>query len=305
MAEEERIREDVNHTTAQQQLSDQSGEQLEFPNIVRRAVVIQHPRPLKKRWVADSKLASSPSVEKTTAPLCADLSPSPKDRKAKKRPMERVKEDGDVKKISEPSKDHADDNVSGVKELDKNKDTLADKSQPCPGFVTSPVTQKENVVDDCVVMVPRLQEENKVESLEGQVEEKLLSRKHVPSPGQNENVLTDQLTEKMVVQVNSKISESANPEAPVTECLSSTKGAAIKRTAAGREAAERAGTGEIGAAERAGTGEIAPAERAGMGEITAAGRNAGGDVGNKTRRVEPPSTSGDPMSQGEFENLQF
>jgi len=84
VAEEERIREDVNHTTAQQQLSDQSGEQLEFPNIVRRAVVTQHPRPLKKRWVADSRPASPPSVEKTTAPLCADLSPSLKDRTANK-----------------------------------------------------------------------------------------------------------------------------------------------------------------------------------------------------------------------------
>ncbi len=293
MAEEERIREDVDHTTAQQQLSDQSGEQPEFPNIVRRAVVMQHPRPLKKRWVADSRPASPPSVEKTTASLCADLSPTPKDRTANKRPMEKVKEDVDVEKISEPSKDHADDSVSGVKEIDKNKDIIADKSQPYQEFASSPVTQKENVVDDCVVMVPVLQEENKVESLD-QVEEKLLPRKQEPSPGQNEIVLTDQLTEKMVVQVNSNISESANLEDPMTECLSSTEGAAIKRTAAGREVAERAGTGEIAAAERAGTGEI-----------EAAGRNAGGDVGNKTRRVERPSTSGNAMSQGECENLAF
>ncbi len=315
MAEEERIREDVNHTTAPQQLSDQSGEQSEFPNIVRRAVVTQHPRPLKKRWVADSKPASSPSFEETKAALSADFSRSPKDRTANKRPMEKVKEDVDVEKISEPSKDHADDSVSGVKELDKNKDIIADKSQPYQGFASSPVPQKENVVDDCVVMVPLLQEENKVESLEDQVEEKLLSRKQVPSPGQNENVLTDQLTEKMVVQMYSKVSESANPEAPVTECLSSTKGAAIKRTAAGREAAERAGTGEIAAtgreaAERAGTGEIAAAgrgaaDRSWTWEIAAAERNDGGDVGNKTLRVEAPSTSGDAMSQGECDNLSF
>ncbi len=319
VAEEDRIREDVNHTTTQQQLSDHIGEQPEFPNIVRRAVVTQPPRPLKKRWVADSKQATPPSVEKTK-PLSADLSRSPKDRTADDGPMvgnttERVKEGADVEKISEPPKDHADDSVSGVKELDKNKDIIADKSQPYQGFASSPVTQKENVVDDCVVMVPVLQEENKVESLD-QVEEKLLSRKQEPSPGQKvQNVLTDQLTEKTVVEVYSKVSENDNPEAPITECLSSTKVAAIKRTAAGREASERAGRGEIAAAgreaaERAGTGEIAAAgreaaERAGTGEIAAAGRNPGGDVGNKTRRVEPPSTTGDAMSQGECENLQF
>ncbi len=315
MAEDDRIRKDVDHTTAQQQLSDQSGEQPEFPNIVRRAVVTQPPRPLKKRWVADSKPASPPSVKKTTAPLCADLSPSPKDRTANKGPKERVKEDVDVEKSAQPSKDHTDDRVSGVKELDKNKDIRADKSQPYPGFASSPVTQKENIVDDSVVMVPVLQEENKVEFLD-HVKEKLLPSKQEPSPDQKvKNFLADQLTEEMVVQVYSKVLESANLEDPMTECLSSTEGAAIKRTAAGREAAERAGTGEIAAAgreaaERGGTGEIAAAgrkaaERAGRGEIAAAGRNAGGDVGNKTRRVEPPSTTGDAMSQGECETWLF
>ncbi len=294
------MREDVNHTTPPQQLSDQSGQQPEFPNIVRRAVVTQPPRPLKKRWVADSKPASSPSVEKTKAPLCADLSPTTEDRTANKRPMESVKEDGDVEKNAETSKDHVEDSVSGIKKLDKNKDIIADKSQSYPGFVTSPVTQKENVVDDCVVMVPVLQAENKVESLEDQVEEKLLPSKQEPSPVKKvKNVLTDQLTEKMVVQVYSKESESANLEDPVTECFSSAKEAAIKRTAAGREAAENAGTGEIAAAGRE------AAERAGTGDIAAAERSAGGDVRNKTRRVEPPSTSGDTMSQGEFENLAF